>query len=49
MKDWDAEEKDNEDFDGMMSKDDVDHEHEFNGGRCFHCNKTREELRREWS
>lgn len=49
MRDWDAEEKENDKFDGMVSKDDIDHEHEFHDGRCFHCNKTREELRREWS
>ena len=49
MRNWDDEEKKNEKFDGMQSRDEIDHEHEFHGGRCFHCNKTREEIRKsEW-
>ena len=48
MRNWDDEEKDNEKFDGMQSRNEIDHEHEFHDGRCFHCNKTREELRKKW-
>ena len=37
-----------DDFDGFEKRDPKEHKHEFHGGKCVYCGKTREELRREW-
>jgi len=50
MRDWDKEEKDNDNFSGQVKRDEKDHDHHFDlfTGRCAICLKTREQLRKEW-
>ena len=42
---WDKKEK--EPFSGFAKRN-TNHTHDFNGGKCVYCGKTREELRRQW-
>lgn len=43
---WDEKEK--EPFNGFQKREVKDHTHEFHGGKCVYCGKTREELRKQW-